>query len=243
MKRISKLYWILVIGCFVVSGCQDVTVGYLRVEHAKYGIDTLHIGLGSVNVQIAEMEKEYPPLKEWKEAAKRAAELESVIDDYYMEQGDLEYELEGLDEELDAERIEEIYMRLEEVNTIIDEYERPWNIPWDMEDEGYCTYDEAMILYSQYLSYFSMIEKKLPWSTARIEGVLGTEPIRYSIAGITSEGGDVDIFMSELVIYGGGRMQLPFEVKAPKGEYHVSILIENEGYSKLVENAFTFIVD
>lgn len=243
MRTMKTRYILLVIAIWGFVGCHDVTVGYLRTTYAKYGIDSLHVGVGSLNAQIEEMEIQYPPLKEWREADIRAAELEPVIDDYYREIDDLYAELEELDEEFDADRIAEIEERLEEVDGVIAEYERPWDIPYEMEDEGYCTYDEAEVLYNQYLSYFSTIEQGLPWTTATIEGVLGTEPIQYSIANVTSEGGDAEVFRNELVIYGGGRMQLPFECKAPSGKYHVSILVENEGYSNLLENVFTFIID
>ena len=73
--------------------------------------------------------------------------------------------------------------------------------------------------------------------------MLGTQPITYSVADVTSVDGDAELFKSELEIYGGGRMQLPFACKAPKGTYRVAILVENEGYSSLLENVFTFIIE
>ena len=56
MKLASILYLILLIGCLGMAACQDVTVGYLRTDHAKYSVDTLHIGAESVYVKIREME-------------------------------------------------------------------------------------------------------------------------------------------------------------------------------------------
>ena len=47
MKRI---YTLLVIAALGFVGCQDVTVGYLRTTYAKYGIDSLHIGVDGVKV-------------------------------------------------------------------------------------------------------------------------------------------------------------------------------------------------
>lgn len=243
MGMMKTKYILLTIAILGIAGCHDITVGYLRTTYAKYGIDSLHVGLGSVNVLIEEMDVKYPPLKEWKEAEEEAAKYESVIDDYYNEYDELDYELGELDEVEDAERIDEINERMEVLENIIAIYERPWDFPWDMEADGYCSYNEATVLYDQYLSYFATLELGVPWSTATIEGVLGTEPIQYSIANVTSEDGDAEIFKDELVIYGGGRMQLPFDCKAPKGKYRVSILVENEGYSNVLENAFTFIVD
>ena len=115
MRTMKTRYILLVIAIWGFVGCHDVTVGYLRTTYAKYGIDSLHVGVGSLNAQIEEMEIQYSPLKEWREAEIRAAELEPVIDDYYREIDDLYAELEELDEEFDADRIAEIEERLEEV--------------------------------------------------------------------------------------------------------------------------------
>ena len=238
MKLASILYLILLIGCLGMAACQDVTVGYLRTDHAKYSVDTLHIGAESVYVKIREMEITYPPLKDYVEAEKLIAELEPKIERLYQE-------LEGLDEVQDYDRIDEIYALLDELEPQLDD---AYNDSFDAQDVFYddmgIGYREMEIIRDQYLALFSTIELGLPWTTAMIEGVLGTQPIAYSIAGITAEdGGDAAILEKELVMYGGGRMQLSFDCKAPKGTYHVSILVENEGYSNHLDNIFTFIVD
>ena len=177
-------------------------------------------------------------MKDYVEAEKLIAELEPKIERLYQE-------LEGLDEVQDYDRIDEIYALLDELEPQLDD---AYNDSFDAQDVFYddmgIGYREMEIIRDQYLALFSTIELGLPWTTAMIEGVLGTQPIAYSIAGITAEdGGDAAILEKELVMYGGGRMQLPFDCKAPKGTYHVSILVENEGYSNHLDNIFTFIVD
>lgn len=243
MKAMKIKYLLVLFAILGFAGCHDVTVGYLRTTYAKYGIDSLHIGIGSYQAGIAEMDAKYPVLSEYKELREILDAIPSdELDAYLDESYELYDELEELDEVEDADRIAEIEARLAIIEPIVNALYRSWDI------EGEFDYDEFMAIYEQYLWYFSAIASVesggLPWTTATIEGVLGTEPITYSIANVTAEdGGDADVFKSELVMYGGGRMQLPFDCKAPKGKYRVSILVENEGYSNIVENAFTFIVD
>ncbi len=82
-----------------------------------------------------------------------------------------------------------------------------------------------------------------PWVTLRIQGVLGTEPIIYSIESVkASDGGNAELFKNELEIIGGGTMYYPIQPKAPAGTYVVSIRLTNEGYSKVLEEAYTFVV-
>lgn len=87
------------------------------------------------------------------------------------------------------------------------------------------------------------LELGTPWVTLRMQGVLGTEPIVYSIESVkASDGGNAELFKEELEIIGGGSMYYPIQPKAPAGTYIVSIRLTNEGYSKVLEEAYTFIV-
>lgn len=87
------------------------------------------------------------------------------------------------------------------------------------------------------------LELNTPWVTLQIQGVLGTAPIIYSIESVISpDGGNAALFMEELEIIGGGTMYYPIQPKAPAGTYVVSIRLTNEGFSKVLENAYTFIV-
>ena len=93
------------------------------------------------------------------------------------------------------------------------------------------------------IEQWQRLELGTPWVTLRMQGVLGTEPIIYSIESVkASDGGNADLFKGELEIIGGGTMYYPIQPKAPAGTYVVSIRLTNEGYSKVLENAYTFIV-
>lgn len=88
------------------------------------------------------------------------------------------------------------------------------------------------------------IANSAPWVTTKIQGVLGTSPINYRIADVeASDGGDADILLEELIIRGAGIMQVPLSPKAPQGRYKVSIEVYNEGYSHIMNNVFTFIIE
>ena len=245
MNVMKTIYLFLILASLCIAGCKEVTVGYLKADHAKYSIDTLYIGEGRILDQIEAMEKKYPPeLKEMALAYRELKVLKEEMDALYTESDALEEELEFLDEESDAERIDEILVRLDEIDEWFNHYgeldgiySNGMFVFWD---EGY---DDVDPICDEYLGLMNKIEEAIPWSTSTIEGVLGTQPIRYSIADVTSTDGNADLFKEELVMYGGGRMQLPFACKAPKGTYRVSIIIENEGYSHRLDNAFTYIID
>ncbi len=245
MNVMKTIYLFLILAGLCITGCKEVTVGYLKADHAKYSIDTLYIGEGRIQDQIEAMENKYPPeLKEMALAYREWSILKEEEEAMGSEGQALEEELESLDEEADAERIDEILARLGEINEWLSHYyelENTYYYGMDVFwDEGY---DDVDPICDEYLGLMSKIEEAIPWSTSTIEGVLGTQPIRYSIADVTSTNGNADLFKEELVMYGGGRMQLPFACKAPKGTYRVSIIIENEGYSHRLDNAFTFIID
>ena len=245
MNVMKTIYLFLILAGLCIAGCKEVTVGYLKADHAKYSIDTLYIGEGRIQDQIEAMEKKYPPeLKEMALAYRELKVLEEEIEALHAEKGALEEELESLDEEADAEQIDEILARLDEIDEWYSHYDELDGVYNDglfvFLDEGY---DDVDPICDEYIGLVSKIEDAIPWSTSTIEGVLGTQPIRYSIADVTSTDGNADLFKEELVIYGGGRMQLPFACKAPKGTYRVSIIIENEGYSHRLDNVFTFIID
>ena len=88
------------------------------------------------------------------------------------------------------------------------------------------------------------IEYEIPWVTSPIEGVLGTEPLVYSIENVKNENAaNAELFRKGLSIMGGGRMYVEQNLEAPAGRYVVSIRLENKGQRAILEDAFTFIVD
>lgn len=91
--------------------------------------------------------------------------------------------------------------------------------------------------------YSNWVKNDAPFVTGKIEGVLGTQPIYYSIANVkASNGGNADTFMKELTIRGAGVMQVPLRPQSPAGTYVVSVKISNEGHSAVLEDAYTFIL-
>lgn len=82
-----------------------------------------------------------------------------------------------------------------------------------------------------------------PWVTNQIQGVIGTAPIQYSIYEIkASDGGDAEIFRNELKIRGGGVMEVPYVPESPNGRYTISLFVEAEEYSAIIEDIFVFVV-
>lgn len=82
-----------------------------------------------------------------------------------------------------------------------------------------------------------------PWVSPKLQGLAGTAPIKYEIVEVTSAVGNAILFRNLLKIRGAGRMELPVKAEIPEGRYVVSVGVSNEGYSGVVERAFTFIVE
>lgn len=88
------------------------------------------------------------------------------------------------------------------------------------------------------------IDNNAPWVTNIISGLLGTEPLQYEFVSVkVSEGGDADLFAKEIVVRGCGQMQLPLKPTAPKGRYLVTLKVSNDGYSAVLPDIFTFIIE
>ena len=117
MYTMRTIYLLIAFAGLCMTSCQEVTIGYLKTEHAKYSIDTLYVGERSILEQIEAMELQYPPeLKEMALAYRELNVLEEEMDGIYAESDALEEELASLDEETDAGRMEEIYTRLGEID-------------------------------------------------------------------------------------------------------------------------------
>lgn len=111
------------------------------------------------------------------------------------------------------------------------------------ENAGYIpnTMDIRLVLDEELDAY--RIFNVSPWVSPKMQGVTGTEPVHFEILEVkATEGGDAELFQHLLVIRGGGRMEFPLVSDITPGEYTVSIRISNEGYSKDVIDAFTFVV-
>ncbi len=89
------------------------------------------------------------------------------------------------------------------------------------------------------------IQNDAPWRALTMQGYLGTPPILFSIENVTSPNGQeaADLFKKELSVLGGGSLLYKLRGEAPRGRYVISVRLTNEGYSKVVPDAFTFIVE
>lgn len=89
------------------------------------------------------------------------------------------------------------------------------------------------------------IENKAPWVSLELQGYEGTEQIYFNVESVTSDQGEeaATAFMRDLTIRGGGALMYPFENNAVPGSYKVSIRLTNPGYSQVIEDAMTIIVN
>ncbi|MFR5657007.1 hypothetical protein [Butyricimonas paravirosa] len=90
------------------------------------------------------------------------------------------------------------------------------------------------------------IKNQAPWVSYAMQGYEGTQQIMFSVESVTSTAGEEEAtkFMEELKIRGGGgALEYPLVHKAGPGTYTVSVRLTNPGYSQVVENAFTFIIE
>lgn len=256
----NKIYLFLMLIGMSLTGCHEVTVGYMKTDYAAYSIDSLHI------YDTVEIRREIVRL-----AAVSVSEYDSLeylmdslmtygkqLNTDYMSQGmkvyHLESDLENLLEdstghvqeiidlkkqiEVEGKKLELMEIELDDVTEHVNEIKAKLGT---MDPEA----GKAETGVLEKLKDLRIREgKPIPWITSEIEGVSGTAPIVYSIAGVRAEkGGDEEAFCSYLTIMGGGRLVVPYDFKAPAGYYHISITISNEGYSRTVEDAFTFIVN
>ena len=88
------------------------------------------------------------------------------------------------------------------------------------------------------------MEYESPWQTLKMQGYEGTERIDFSVESVISTAGveAAATLMQELDISGGGVMRYPYKGKSPAGRYTVSVRLTGPGYSRVVVNAFTFIL-
>lgn len=94
------------------------------------------------------------------------------------------------------------------------------------------------------------IENKAPWISLQLQGYEGTEIMYFTIESVryvedtpTAEGIEAaQNFMKDLSIRSGGVMEYPFENDARPGAYKVSIRITNPGYSQVLQDVMTIIV-
>lgn len=249
MKRILYL---LIVGCSIFfSSCEDVEVGYLETDVAGYSVDTLY--LYNIEARLEELKASWDLLYEaggqyyeeslwWQEEYARRLQARYDFEDevlYPLEDAYDANPTPELEEQLDA-----AYDRYDELEAARREARNNW---YDADDEFIAIAESMGLDYEDLLEnigkHENIIQYKIPWMTLPIEGVLGTEPMTYSISSVYNENPEnARLFQESLSIIGGGRMYVSQDVEAPVGTYVVSIAIKNEGQSVVLENVFTFIV-
>ena len=75
-----------------------------------------------------------------------------------------------------------------------------------------------------------------------IEGVEGTQPIYITIRQVTTTDGDKVAFLKEITVRGNGAFDIPVFNNIPAGTYQISLQVENEDYSDILEDIFTIVV-
>lgn len=87
------------------------------------------------------------------------------------------------------------------------------------------------------------IERKFPWVSSQIQGILGTFPIHYEIAGVHTSNGDIESFYKEVNLRGDSCFEVPFENSIKEGTYYVDVNIFNRGYSIVRDSLFVIVVE
>ncbi|MCM5662655.1 hypothetical protein [Galbibacter mesophilus] len=91
------------------------------------------------------------------------------------------------------------------------------------------------------------IENQSPWVSQKISGVLGTQPLTFSVESVRSEDvneAGVAYFASKVSTQGLGQIIYPINTETPPGNYILSIGIQNAGdYFGVVEDAITITVE
>ena len=241
----------------LLAGCNDVTVGYLYTTEASYSMDTLQVTrFSALEDNINELERvfeKYTPeiqnlLAETDQLEKEFVSLSSKRDELYeaykrartawlnAPASDKEYYQELLNKATE----EYTYWKDEVVAPAERKIRSQKNTISSM--CGNIGLADPYTLREQISQLQEQIDKNIPWTTAQIEQVLGTEPLHYSLYRVKSSNGQeaADDFAKYMTVIGGGRMYVDAKVDSPVGYYTVSLKIENEGHTATLEDIFTF---
>ena len=255
MKKI--VYLLVWAGMFVMTACNDMEVGFLVADTAAYQRDSL--SLYNMQKRLQELttlqnqfyEQAGPLMEErdyWKEQAQEKRYELWDFDDYEI--APVEEALEATTDPDQRAELQELLDELYEKREIIrKEWQDLQNKSTDLDrkirqiaiDMGIGSERE---LNNKISKLKNTMEYKIPWVTPPMESVFGTEPLIYSIVEVKNENpANAELFRKSLTIIGGGRMYVDQNVQAPPGRYVVSVMIKNEGYSKVLKDVFTFIIE
>lgn len=83
------------------------------------------------------------------------------------------------------------------------------------------------------------IKFKIPWQSGEMEGVEGTNPVKYTIRNVRSEHPEV---VTQFRMSGRGRVELPWDHTVLTGRYVIDMRIANEGHFCDLDSIFIVIV-
>lgn len=260
-----SLFW----GLFALAGCEKEHTGYLFTEDARYPIDSLKIiryddynkevirleeQLNSYSGEILDSLNAYRAIEA--EEAKITEELER-LEGIMNKHGETLYAyLDQFADESDADpaRVQELTDNCEKAYEAYATYEAEVYAPvFQMRDQierkikALCQ-EAGLETPFAIARELEKLQKQqsldVPWTTSCIEQLLGTEPITYSLVGIRSNRGEEAAmdFGHYLTVIGGGRMYVDAKVNSPAGKYVISLRVSNEGYSVVLPDIFTFIL-
>lgn len=255
MKRITTIIGILSVW-LTFTGCEGPAVGYLITEDVTYPIDTMVVmtypRLEQEVLNLEQTKIDFDSSAEGKAILKKKEELEKIAATYEYKTDSIQQIKNDLDEqmygsEIPEEEFNRLYKLWEQQNAAQDDLYRLW-------DEIDAQIAEVMAVRKEVIGNIDhdilllqrQIKDTIPWTSSPVEGVLGTEPITYSIARVKGEdNAKTSLFSKYLTIIGGGRFILYWSKVEllPVGRYDISIQITNEGYSRVIDDVFTFIVE
>lgn len=258
MKKTFYLFALVLL--FAAFGCNKPGIGYLYADKAAYSIDTIRI------VRVSNMQKKIADLQEiFQSYPSDITQLMSETDELQKDYDVKEKRRQEMYDEFSQLRNQ--YNNALEADkpyyqSLMDSLERVY-IHWKdtvLGDVGKAIRDnkseivkesdklgmpDPYDLQKEILGLQKQLSDKIPWTTMQIEQILGTEPLVYSLAKVESDRGEnaaVD-FARYLTVIGGGRIYVDSAVDSPEGMYRISLLVENEGHSTVLENVFTFIIE
>lgn len=247
MKKLIYLLALIVTG--LLSSCHDITVGYLIVdETAGYPNDTM--------IVITKAENEFQRLK-------------NVEASFYLESQEIQDKMEKLQFEIyDIQDGTDYWDKIDEA---IDDPNFDWDDPFAYDkliakmDEEYgitplqAALDELSsklnnlatemgieslaILKEDIETWQNKINYKLPYISSEIDGVLGTEILYFRVVNVKSDNSEnAAKFMDYVEVKGHGQVSVKYNPEVPAGTYLLTLEVENEGRSKIIEDVFTVIL-
>ena len=251
----KNLIYLLILGtASLFSACHDITVGYLFVAPtAGYSQDTMPIF--NIENEIKRLNYLQETFKiETAEQQDQLAQLEVEYKEKFQEARDAYDEMLGpLEDEMDADPDNFDYDHYFDVYYEWSEkYEEPlFDITNEIEEikneldriAEEMGLDAPEVIAKHIEEYHNKIDFNLPWTTPRIEGVQGTEPLIYTVISVKNENPEnAAKFMNYVGTMGGGVIYVDLNVDVPVGTYTVTLEVKNEGRTKILNDVFTFLV-